>query len=262
MRISFKSWLLCEDAFTDVKAELEQRLRYLLPTMLENDPKTFEVGTVPITIHLGFPRPNWMRDIVQSAGFDCRRFSNNVFVYYNPSRMMDQSLIKTVAEHIAREMLGSDSFRTWMKQKDRKANGPEPEPGSEGYKEIIVYRLGGGKGLTNRNAGDATGLWNYLEMVEDSGIARTVGDIITVYRVRVGLPFGPYTRMNVGKADDETTLVGCDNLTGPGKWYSFPDNPKAFQVTPLGNVDEQQFRAAYKAAGQDDEAVARQLGLI
>ena len=101
-------------------------------------------------------------------------------------------------------------------------------------KKFKVYRVGRGKTLDNRNAGDMGGLAKFLEDTDDiESVQRVGGDaLITEYEVEVD-GFGPYQYFRGGKAPGEPSdLVGVKNQHGD-LWYSFPKGGK-WKVKKVG----------------------------
>lgn len=91
-------------------------------------------------------------------------------------------------------------------------------------RRLKVYRVGSGRSLDNRNAGDLSGMAKFLEDAEDVDSVQSMGggDEVTEYEVEFDGDFGPYQYFRKGKAESgDSPQVGMKKL-GKDTWYSFP----------------------------------------
>lgn len=129
-----------------------------------------------------------------------------------------------------------------MKRKGEKAddeivdepNGAAPvKPGQP----FLVYRVGKGGDIANRNAGNAAAIGMFLQRLDDfdqsSPEGKAAPDVITAYKVVLDRPFGQYEAGAAGAPMKSKAVGRVDGRLGVS--YSFPAKG-AYTVEQLGAV--------------------------
>ena len=123
----------------------------------------------------------------------------------------------------------------------------------------MVFRVGTVPLLTNRNAGNALGVADFLARADDpmSSVNTARGEFLYAYAVAVPA-FGTYDTMNAGRGNIPGSAVGR-KVNRDAIWYSFPEGV-GYQARVVAKIPLSDVRAALRAAGYADfeEAGARE----
>ena len=120
-----------------------------------------------------------------------------------------------------------------------------PKPGSK----FVVYRLGEGNGLENRNAGNAQAVARYIAGTQDIGSPlSSQASKVSAYEVTAPDQFGPYAAANKGRTDTNQSTVGRGGDAGSVQ-YSFPDG---FQATKIGEKSLDELHAELAKDGYEN----------
>lgn len=130
-------------------------------------------------------------------------------------------------------------------------NGAAPvKPGQP----FVVYRVGAGDELANRNAGNASAIGLFLTRLDNVDQSQPVGeklpDVITAYKVVLEQPFSHYEAGTRGLPMAKKTVGRVDGRLGVS--YSFPAKG-AYRAEPIASVPIERVREiAQQMHGMDD----------